>query len=164
MCFLSIIHVQDSISSERDEFQGLVLTILKKEVVPEFKILQGEETLPNTAVKNVLVKSITELVRNLNWLTALTPKQEFCWGIVATVCSKIPVKADSLGWVQDYDYVMSQLCHIYKAYCNGQGLRGEEERRLKDELPANIRHYDDIRMYVGRAILILLGRGLSNYV
>ena len=137
--------LQESISNERDEFQGLVLAVLQKEVVPEFKMLQGEVSIPDTTVRNVLTKSVTELCRNLNWLTSLTPKQGFCWGIVATCSAKIPVRVDSLLWLQDYDYLINQLCHIYKAYCNGLELRGEDERRLKDELPANVRCYDDIR-------------------
>lgn len=124
------------------------MAVLQKEVVPEFKTLQGEQSLSNATVKDVLTKSVTELCKNLNWLTSLTPKQGFCWGIVATCSSKVPVKADSFDWIQDYDYLMNQLCHIYKAYCNGQGMRGEEEKLLKDELAPNITHYDDIRTYV----------------
>lgn len=136
------------ISSARDEFQGLVLAVLQKEVVPEFKILQGEESLSNAAVQGILKSSVTELCRNLNWLTSLSPKQGLCWGIVATFCSKIPVKVESLNWIQDYEYLLHQLCHIYKAYCNGQGIRGEEQRRLKEDLPLDVRHYPDIRTYV----------------
>ena len=137
--------LQESISSERDEFQALVLAVLQKEVVPKLKMLQGKESLSDATVKGVLTKSVTELCKNLNWLTSLSPKQGFCWGIVATCSSKIPVREDSLLWLQDYDYLINQLCHVYKAYCNGQELRGEEERLLKDELPANVKHYDDIR-------------------
>ena len=123
-----------------------MLSVLQKEVVPEFKILQGEESLPNVAVQEILKSSVTELCRTLDWLTSLSPKQGFCWGIIATFCSKIPVKVESLGWIQDYDYLLSQLCHIYKAYCNGREIRGEEEKRLKEELPVDVRHYDDVRM------------------
>ena len=133
-----------------------MLTVLKKEVVPEFKVLQGGESLSTAAVTNILTKTVDELVQTLNWLTALTPKQGFFWGIVATFCSKIPVKVDSLVWIQDYDYVMSQLLCIYEAYCTGRGSCGDKEKHLKAELPVNLRHYDDIRMYVGQAMYRVL--------
>ncbi|CAI8048116.1 hypothetical protein GBAR_LOCUS26574, partial [Geodia barretti] len=74
-------------------------------------------------------------------------KQSFCWGIVASCCCKVPVRRESLEWVQDYDYLINQLCHIYKAYCTGQGMRGEEDRRLKEELPKEVQHDDDIKTY-----------------
>ena len=125
-----------------------MLDVLKKEVVPEFKVLQGEKSLPNSTVTAIITKSVTVLCQNLNWLSDLTPKQGFCWGIVATCCSKVPVRMESLLWVQDFDYLINQLCHVYKAYCIGQGMRGEEGRRLKEELPPEIRHNDDIRTYV----------------
>ena len=130
---------------ERDEFQGLVLDVLKKEVVPEFKLLQGEATLRDPTVMAIISKSVTELFGNLSWLSDPTPKQRFCWGIVATCCSKVPVRRETLIWIQDYDYLINQLCHIYKAYCTGQGLKGEENKRLGQELPPGISHNDDIR-------------------
>ena len=139
---------QDSIAVERDEFQGLVLDVLKKEIVPEFKVLQGEESLSNAAITNIIKKSVTELCRNLEWLTTVSPKQGFCWGIVASCCCKVPVRKDSLEWVQDYDYLINQLCHIYKVYCTGQGMRAEEDRRLKEELPKELLHDDDIKTLV----------------
>ena len=136
---------QDSITAERDEFQGLVLDVLKKEVIPEFKVLRGEESLSNATIANIIKKSVTELVRNLDWLTGVSPKQSFCWGIVASCCCKVPVGRESLEWVQDYDYFINQLCHIYNAYCTGQGMRGEEDRRFKEELPKEVQHDDDIK-------------------
>ena len=122
-----------------------MLEVLQKEVVPEFKILQGEMSVSDPIVKDVLTRSVTELCRNLNWLTALSPKQGFYWGIVATFSSKIPVTVDSFSWIQDYDYLINQLCHIYKSYCNGQGIRGQEEKLLQDQLPPTIIHCNNIR-------------------
>ena len=109
-----------------------------KEVVPEFKMLSFKDT----AVNELLTKSVTELCANVNWVTSLTSKQGFCWEIVATCTAKIPVE-DSLLWLQNYYSPIIQLCHIYEAYCSGQALR-EDERLLKDDLPANVRRYDDI--------------------
>lgn len=139
--------MQDSITAERDEFQGLVLDVLKKEVVPEFKVLQGEESLSNAAITSIIKKSVTDLCRNLEWLTAVSPKQSFCWGIVASCCSKVPVRKENLEWVQDYDYLINHLCHVYKAFCTGQEMRAEEDRRLK-ELPKKVLHNEDIKTYV----------------
>ena len=136
--------LQEHISSKRHEFQSLVLAVVSKEVVPEFKMLQGDESLLDTTMNELLTISVTELCTNINWFTSLTPKQGFCWGIVATCSAKIPVKVDSLLWLQNYHYLINQLCHIFEAYCSDQGLR-EDERLLKDDLPANVRCYDDIK-------------------
>ena len=151
-----LLNLQKSISSERNEFRGLVLAVLQKEVVPELKILQGEESLSNEAVSAILTESVKELFKDISWLSGLSPRQGFCWGIVAAFCSKIPINAEDLGWIQDYDFTISHLCHIYKAYCNTMGLRGEDERRLKDQLPPSITHYDDIRTYVNIYMYIYL--------
>ena len=142
--FLTL-NIQKSITEERDEFQQIVLSVVQKEVVPEFKTLQGKEALTSTMLNEVLKISVTELCRNLSWLTSLTAKQGFCWGIVATCCAKITLTADSFDWVHDYQFLISQLGHVYKAYCNGEGIRGEDEKLLKDQLPPNITFYDDIR-------------------
>ena len=122
-----------------------MLTVVQKEVVPEFKTLQGEEALSSSTLKDILTKSVTKLCKKLDWLTSLTPKQCFCWGIVATCCTKIPIKADSFSWIHDYEFLIHRLCHIYKAYCNGKAIRGEEDKVLKDELPVTVTFHDDIK-------------------
>ena len=124
-------------------------------MIPEFKVLQGEESLPDATVMNIVTRSVTELCKNLGWLTSVSPKQGFCWGIVATCCSKIPVRRDSLEWIQDYDYLINQLCHVYKAFCTGQGMRAEEDRRLKEELPKQVLHDEDVKTCVSLSTVVL---------
>jgi len=143
-----ILIIQRSISEKQDEFhefQHIVLSVVQTEVVPEFKTLQGRDALTNSTLNEVLQISIAELCTNLSWLTSLTAKQGFCWGIVATCCAKITLTADSFDWFHDYQFLISQLGHVYKTYCNGEGIRGEDEKLLKDQLPPNITFYDDIR-------------------
>ena len=141
----SFVCIQDSISDERDEFQGLVLAVLQEEIVPKFKIVRGIQPL-SAIVKDILKKSVTELCSNLNWLTSISSKQGFYWRIVATLTSQIPVTVDSFGWIHDYDYLINQLCNIYKCCCNGQMIPGPEERMYQDQLPLMITQDKYIRM------------------
>lgn len=134
--------IQDSISDERNEFQGLVLAVLQDEIVPEFKILRGKQS-PSATVKYVLTKSVTELCKNLNWLTSVSPKQAFYWRIVTTLSSQIPVTADSFSWIEYYDYLINKLCNIYKYY---RSIQGPEEKILQDQLPLIISQDKCIRM------------------
>ena len=143
-----ILIIQRSISEKQDEcheFQHIVLSVVQTEVVPEFKDLQGRDALTNSTLNEVLQISIAELCMNLSWLTSLTTQQGFCWGIVATCCAKITLAANSFEWVHDYHFLISKLGEIYKAYCNGKGLR-EDEKLLGDLFPPGVEHCDDIGM------------------
>ena len=134
--------IQESISEERDEFQGLVLAVLQKEVVPDFRILRGELSFSDPTVECVVTNSVTELCRDPIRVTCLSPKQTFYWGIVATFSSKIPVTVESFSWIQDYNYLINQLCHIYKFYCNEQGIPEQKEKQF----PPFITDSNDIKM------------------
>ena len=140
MYHADLFSLQGSITSERYEFQALVLDVLKKEVVPELKALQ---------VSSIDIrKCVTELCQNLDWLTVISPKQGFCWGVVAGCCSKVPVRKESLKCVQDYTHIILRLCSIYGAYCNSQGIVVEEGGQIKQGLPKSVQHNEDIITYV----------------
>ena len=106
---------QAAISDQRDEFQQLVLEVVRREVVPEIKDLQGEKTIPSPFC-GVLHVTMTTLCKDLSWLKALTPKQRFCWGIIASCCGKIPVTKEQFDWVKSYKFAITHLGYIYKSY------------------------------------------------
>ena len=76
--------------------------------------------MTNSSLRSVLHMTVNFLALDLSWLTAVTMKQRFCWGFVATCCSKVPISVDSLDWIHTYYYLISQLGTIYSAYCKAQ--------------------------------------------
>lgn len=118
-----------------------------QEVVPEFRALQGsQETDLNPDLLSVAQLTINTLIKDLSWLQALTTKQRFCWGIVGSLCAKIPISSDQFEWVLSYSYLITQLGFIYNAYCTGMRL-AENERMLTEHLPVGIQNgpSEDIR-------------------
>lgn len=143
--WLLTLTIQKSISEEQDEFQQIVLSVVQKEVVPEFKTLKGKNALTNSPMNRVLKISVTELCTNCNWLTSPTAKQGFCWGVVATCCSMIALDEESFEWTFNYKFLISQLGLIYKAYCDGEGLQGEDEMLLREQFAPTVIFNDDIK-------------------
>ena len=74
----------------------------------------------------MLIASVTTLCQNMSWFSSLSPRQEFCWGVVAACTSKIPVTAESFDWIFAYDFVIATLGQLFNAYVNTRRLRGQE--------------------------------------
>ena len=94
--------------------------------------------------------TVTTLCKDLSWLKALTPKQQFCWGIIASCCGKIPVTKEQFDWVYSYKYLITHLGYIYNSYCAGKML-SEEKSLLSAEGFSNEIAYspsEDIRRYM----------------
>ena len=100
--------------------------------------------------QHVLITASTKLQKDLSWIQALNLQQKFCWGIVATCCSKTSssIITDSFDWIHSYDNIISQLGQIYVSYCNGKKLP-ESDRVIADTLPQDIARLpnDDVHKY-----------------
>lgn len=129
--------LQASISEEEDSFQQLVLGVLQKEVIPEFKVLQGLDTAIGADFQAVLQTAVNTLCKNLSWARSLSTKQKFCWGLVASCCSKINIGKDSLDWVHSYDKVLRQVGYIFNVYCTGRKLT-ESKSIIIEHFPEEI--------------------------
>lgn len=144
----SFLSSQGAISDRRDEFQQLVLAVVQREVVPEIKALQGEKTI-SSPMYSVLHVTVTTLCKDLSWLQALTTKQRFCWGIIASCCGKIPVAKEQFDWVHQYKFLITHLGYIYNSYCAGKKLPEEKCLLSTESFPQEIAHSpsEDIRKY-----------------
>lgn len=144
---LSLSISQCAISDRWDEFQQLVLAVVQKVVVPELKNLQGDKMIPSP-LYGILHVTVTTLCEDLSWLQTLTTKQQFCWGIVASCCEKIPVAKEQFDWIKLYKFLITNLGYIYKSYCTHKKLT-EEKCLLSAEFPQEIAHSpsEDIRKY-----------------
>lgn len=144
---------QNAISDKRDEFQQLVLAVVRKEVVSEFKNLEGEKTIPSP-LYGVLHVTVTTLCKDISWLQTLTTKQWFCWGIVASCCEKIPVAKEQFDWIRLYKFLITHLGYIYNSYCVGKKVLEDKCLLLPEGFPKEIAHIssEDIRKYKCRQI------------
>ena len=115
----------------------LVLDVLRREVVPDLRTHMGQELDPN--FKNLMREIIRFLKGDLSWLTSLSTKQRFCWGILATSCSKMVVNKDNLEWVHLYgSFITSlELGLVFRSYCTSKKL-SPEERVIINELPHDV--------------------------
>ena len=121
-------------------------------MIPEVKALQGQKSVPSDKLYFVLQQIVTMLSQDLSWMQALTTKQSFCWGIVASCCVKIPVAVEQLHL---YECVITCLGRIYNSYCNGKNfpeakcmVSAEElSQEITSTLSENIRKYESIVMF-----------------
>ena len=124
----------------------MCIPLCVQEVVPEPRTFQSRDG----PAREVLATASTRLQKDLSWIQALNPQQKFCWGIVATICSKTSasITADSYDWIHFNDYTITLLGQIYASYCNGKNIP-EIERVLTDTLPKDIAHLpsDDVHKF-----------------
>lgn len=104
--------------------------------------------------------AVSFLANDLKWLKSVTMKQHFCWGFVATCCSKVPISTDNLDWIHTYFYLVCQLGRIYSAYCKVNRVT-ESHQLLKEGIPdtiASSKHEDILKYFcwVQRVHVILV--------
>lgn len=137
---------QDSISDGRDEFQQLVLDVLHRTVVPE---LRAERKMDDN-FRRLLTETVRQLRGDLSWLTSLSAKQRFCWGILSTCCSKLALSADNFDWVHHYSGIIKdlQLGLVFSTYCNAKKLSSDQCSSIS-QLPHEIQTHpsEDLRRY-----------------
>ena len=132
-------HAQNDVSKERCELQLLILTVLQQEVIPEFiNLLEIEANTGNNGqvLRAVFKYCIDHICEDLH-VHSLTPKQTFCWGLVASCCSRVCVVPDDFEWLYDYSYVITELSGIFRTYCTGKKL-SEEDCIIVKGLPENV--------------------------
>ena len=135
-----------SMTNNNNEFQRLVLDVLKREIMTDLRTLQGKEQ--NNNFKNLMSEIVMVLTNDLTWLCGLSTKQHFFWGILGTCVSKIAVKKDTFDWVHNYSDIISkfELGVVYSCFCTYQKL-SSEERVIIEGLPAAVKLHpsDDLR-------------------
>ena len=79
--------------------------IYPQDIVPPLLTSQRNDVLNmlTTVVAEVKKEPLSHIV---------TPRQQFCWGIVATFCGKIQPQQKSLTWIQTFEAFIAKLCEI----------------------------------------------------
>ena len=83
----------------------------------------------SSPLKFLLQNCVMTICKNLNSLTDLSSRLEFCWGVVGSCCAKMPV-SESLDWAKSYYQVIDQLGRIYSVFCQAQ--KNQETRSVLD--------------------------------
>ena len=78
----------------------------------------------------------------------LSPWEKFSWGVLSTLCTRIPIQTKSLDWIFSYHIFIERLCSSFKKYCSTREL-SDQECLLTDTLPQEIQNcpFDDVRNY-----------------
>ena len=78
----------------------------------------------------------------------LSPWEKFSWGVLSTLCTRIPIQAESLDWIFSFHSFVEELCLSFKSYCSAREL-SDQECLLTDTLPQEIQNcpFDDVRSY-----------------
>ena len=119
-----------------------------KEIIPELNSLQGTGKEINPQLENILTSSVNTLRQNVSWFASLSPRQMFCWGVVATTCGKFPVKAKNIKWVHHLKVVIQTLGMIFNTYCKYHKL-DDHQCLLSKHMPKEVNDcsWDDVRNY-----------------
>ena len=126
----------------------MIIFLSFKEIIPELKALQGTEKEINPQLKNTLTFSVNTLCQNVSWFASLSPRQMFCWGVVATTCGKFPVKAKNIKWVHHLKDIIQTLGVIFNTYCKYHKL-DDHQCLLSKHMPEKVDEcpWGDVRNY-----------------
>ncbi len=103
-------------------------------MIPEYLAPHGSVTQP---LRNLLDKCVKAICNNLDSLSDLSSRLEFCWGVVGSCCDKMPV-TESLEWAKAYYHIIDQLGKIYSVFTQAQAQE-ETKSVLNDEtMPRDI--------------------------
>lgn len=120
------------VEESQNGFQSLVLDVISREIVPDLS--------DHPALIAPLRKVLIELEGDISWRIAPTPKHCFCWGIIATFCSKIEISESDFDWLRDHYAVVIELTHFYSFYCRSLDLPHNDwliDEQLPEEILAN---------------------------
>ena len=107
-------------------------------MVSELQFPQGKEL--DIIFEYLIQEIVCFLKEDLGWLTVLTSKQCFYWGIFATFCSQMVVNEEDLDWVHlcGFHIQSLKLGAVYCSYCESKRL-SHEDRVIIDELPHDVK-------------------------
>ena len=112
--------------------------------------------MKDTSLQSMLEYAIMIILSSdLSWKTNITIKQNFCWGFVATYCSKVPLYMDNLDWINSYLGLVCQLCTIYSKITARQSVHDSDQHLMLTSAP-NEKVYNYIKwVFRIRNILLL---------
>lgn len=137
---LILLIMQQSISDQKDDFQSLVLDAIHHVIVPDITAI----TQCNENFKTLLIKSI-KLLKTLKWLHSMSNKEKFCWGVLATYCSKIKVSIENTDWPNHFWSIFTNrddlnLGTIFSGYCKAKSFP-DGQRITTASITGDMKHH-----------------------
>ena len=134
-------------SEEHDDFQQLIVSMLQKEIIPEFQAVRTGAVV-GFKFQSVLEGAVKTLVRGLSLQQELTTKHKLCWSLVAACCSKVNIARENLDWLCNHGSVLEMGGHIYTVYCSIRMLT-EDQCNIIEQLPEEVAYHpnEDIKRY-----------------
>ena len=85
----------------------------------------------------IIKECVTTICQEIGCLKNPSSRLNFCWGIVASCCKKIPI-SDNFEWATSYYSVISQFGRIFGIYCTTAGLEEREGILREDHFPSDV--------------------------
>ena len=93
--------------------------------------------MAESSIRYLIDHCVTTICKKIGSLQEMSSRLNFCWGILASCCSRIPI-SDTFEWVHLFTFVIDQLGRVYGVYCQVNHL-SEEGMMLKDSaLPCDV--------------------------
>lgn len=103
----------------------------------------------NANFNRVLKPVIDVLVKNTSWQADFTMKHQFCWGVLSTCCSKIPIHEKDMTWVY-YIPIIETLCEVFLCAVNKVQIK----EFLAPIVPASMQNNEVLLRYVMLVLLV----------
>ena len=87
--------------------------------------------MTTSSLRTLLDKCVKSICQNLDSINDPSLRLEFCWGVVGSCCTKMPV-TESLEWINLYYHVIDQLGKIYSVYKQRMASVGEDTCSVLD--------------------------------
>ena len=107
-----------------------------QELIPETSVLM-EELMGEQSLRFLIDHSVTTICNGIGSLNDISSRTSFCWGVLASCCSRIPV-SDTFEWVRLFTYAIDQLGRVYGMYCELHQLSENGIALFEDSLPSDV--------------------------
>ena len=136
----SLFHVshQESICDDSGDFQQLVLSVLKEELVPDGKVIKVVDGSTLSPYFKVLDEVSNVICSEVHGASA---KHKFCWRVITSFCSRLCLSCD-LQWVCS---CALKLSYIYVIYCKYYNIPKDRRLLINEDVDA-IEHLHSVDM------------------
>ena len=89
------------------------------------------------SIRFLIDHSVTTICQRIGSLQEMNSSTQFCWGLLASCCSRIPV-SDTFEWVHLFTFIIDQLGRVYGMYCELHGFSEEGITLVDGSLPEDV--------------------------
>lgn len=93
--------------------------------------------MAESSIRFLIDNCVTTICKEIGCLQEVSSRLSFCWGVLASCCSRIPI-SDTFEWLNLFTFVVDQLGRVYGMYCQHHSLGEEESVLNENKLPDDV--------------------------